>query len=98
MSMPTIGEQRFQAQLIHALNEIADSIQENTKATRELAAAIRESPANVLAGNELTRQLSLQGLHELKDRVDAERARQHEDYARARRPAPPSPPPGEPGE
>jgi hypothetical protein len=42
MSMPTIGEQRFQAQLIHALNEIADSIQENTKATRELAGVLRE--------------------------------------------------------
>ena len=51
MSIPTIGEQRFQAQLINALNEIADSIQENTKATRELAAAIRElrgdAPADI---------------------------------------------------
>lgn len=42
MSMPTIGEHRFQAQLIHALNEIADSIRENTKATRELAGVLRE--------------------------------------------------------
>lgn len=42
MSMPTVGEQRFQAQLLHALNEIADSIQENTKATRELAGVLRE--------------------------------------------------------
>jgi hypothetical protein len=51
VSIPTIGEQRFQAQLIHALNEIADSIQENTKATRELAGILRElrgdAPADI---------------------------------------------------
>lgn len=51
MSIPTIGEQRFQSQLIHALNEIADSIQENTKATRELAGVLREirgdAPADI---------------------------------------------------
>lgn len=51
MSMPTIGEHRFQAQLLHALNEIADSIRENTKATRELAGVLREirgdAPADI---------------------------------------------------
>lgn len=42
MAIPTIGEQRFQAQLLHAIDEVADSIRENNRALRELAAAIRE--------------------------------------------------------
>lgn len=55
MSMPTIGEQRFQAQLLHAINEVADSIQENNRALRELAAAIREYPANSNVPADITR-------------------------------------------
>ena len=49
MAIPTVGEQRFQAQLLHAINEVADSIRENNRALRELAAAIRECPANAPA-------------------------------------------------
>jgi hypothetical protein len=43
MSIPTIGEQRFQAQLLHALNEIADAIQENTKAVRAFTEVIQST-------------------------------------------------------
>lgn len=43
MSIPTIGEQRFQAQLIHSLNEIADAIQENTKAVRAFTEVIQST-------------------------------------------------------
>lgn len=37
MSIPTVGEQRFRAQLLDALGELADAIRENTGALRELA-------------------------------------------------------------
>ncbi len=43
MSIPTVGEQRFQAQLLHALNEIADAIQENTKAVRAFTEVIQST-------------------------------------------------------
>lgn len=43
MSIPTVGEQRFQAQLIHALDEIADAIQENTKAVRAFTEVIQST-------------------------------------------------------
>lgn len=43
MSIPTVGEQRFQAQLLHALNEIADALRENTGAVRELAGVLQST-------------------------------------------------------
>jgi hypothetical protein len=43
MSIPTIGEQRFQAQLLHALEEIADAIRENTGALREFTGVIQST-------------------------------------------------------
>ena len=43
MSMPTIGEQRFQAQLIDSLSEIADAIRENTKAVREFTGVLKST-------------------------------------------------------
>lgn len=43
MSIPTVGEQRFQAQLLHALNEIADAIQENTKAVRAFTEVLQST-------------------------------------------------------
>ena len=44
MSIPTVGEQRFQAQLLHALDELAAAIRENTGAVRELAGILRDNP------------------------------------------------------
>lgn len=41
MSVPTIGEQRFQAQLLDALTEIAGAIRENTGAVRELTGVLQ---------------------------------------------------------
>lgn len=41
MSIPTIGEQQFQAQLLDALSEIADAIRENTKAVREFTGVLQ---------------------------------------------------------
>lgn len=43
MSIPTVGEQRFQAQLLHALNEIADAIREHTGAVRELTGVLQST-------------------------------------------------------
>jgi hypothetical protein len=43
MSIPTVGEQRFQAQLLNALDELAAAIRENTGALRELAEKLRDA-------------------------------------------------------
>ena len=43
MSIPTVGEQRFQAQLLHALNEIAEAIQENTKSVRAFTEVLQST-------------------------------------------------------
>lgn len=43
MSVPTIGEQRFQAQLLDSLSEIADAIRENTKAVREFTGVLKST-------------------------------------------------------
>ena len=43
MSIPTVGEQRFQAQLLNALDEISAAIRDNTGALRELAGALRDT-------------------------------------------------------
>ena len=43
MSVPTIGEQRFQVQLIDSLSEIADAIRENTKAVREFTGVLKST-------------------------------------------------------
>lgn len=43
MSIPTIGEQQFQAQLLDALSEIADAIRENTKAVREFTGVLKST-------------------------------------------------------
>lgn len=43
MPIPTVGEQRFQAQLLDALAGLADAIRENTGALRELAGTLRDT-------------------------------------------------------
>lgn len=50
MSIPTVGEQRFQAQLLNALDEIASAIRENTGALRELAGVLKLSAREPDAG------------------------------------------------
>ena len=80
MSIPTVGEQRFQAQLLNALDELAGAIRENTGALRELAGKLRDIP-----GKESRVEEAWKKFYEHLDGAQTP----------VRRPAPPSPPPGE---